>query len=844
MRARCGWFLLALLTCSPAWATTADDLCAPTADPCVVPQGNTVAVTNGSVIDLGGRALVLAAGSGTRLDAGSGSMTIVAGSVTLNPGSALLARGGSIMVVTTSGNVAVLRAGTARARIDVGDFTFPGVITVDSAADIEVQGIVTAQGSGADAGSGSIGLMAEGDVLISGEVDARAGANGIGGDIELVALGGDVRVSGVVDVTAGIAGGTISIGAGGSMTTLGLSGARLDAKAVGVEGDGGAVDISATTGDVEVNIPISVQGTSGTDAGGSGGDITIDALGGNIRLNAPIDLSGAIPDGDGGDFDAAAGIDLVQTAKITSLGRDQLGVGGSIDLFGERSVTVGPIDVRGTCLTCAGGDVNAIGWCAVTVPAGVVIDASGSGGGVGLRSEDLAVHGTVRAGLFILLQHRDAANPPDLAGAVLQPTPDILVEPDLVPCGGLPATSCGNGITETGETCDDGNTESCDGCSPTCQTERCGDGRLGCDEHGVAEACDDGNTTACDGCAADCSRRDDVCGDGIVECGEECDTGAPIDCDAGACSAQCREEGCGNGRVECSEQCDDGGPSETCDDMCLLMALPTCGNGVEDPGEGCDDGNSEDCDGCSHFCQVEGCGNGVTECAEECDDFNTTACDGCSAVCEVEACGNEIVDCGEECDLGALNGAPGSNCLECRFAPVCSTDSPEACIPCGDVFDCDPLGRCAGTDCVDGVCTPDPLECTADDPCEIGSCEPASGCQFAPVLGFDSVRCRLAGLGAMLASDSVTPKGRATLVKLLDKAGRKIDAAEAALDAGRPKKVGKALRTARRAVVRFGKKVVRLQPKQITDLELGAALSEGSGDALSRIETLRGDLGV
>jgi cysteine-rich repeat protein len=415
--------------------------------------------------------------------------------------------------------------------------------------------------------------------------------------------------------------------------------------------------------------------------------------------------------------------------------------------------------------------------------------------------------------------------------------------PTLIPCGGPVAGNCGNGVTDAGETCDDGNTVSCDGCSSTCQLERCGDGRVGCDEQGRHEACDDGNTVGCDGCAADCTRRDRICGDGIEECGEQCDTGSAIDCDAGACSASCQVEGCGNGRVECAEQCDDGGPSAACSDTCLLLTPAMCGDGHLDPGEGCDDGNTTDCDGCSRLCQPEGCGNGVTECDEECDDFNTTACDGCSGTCHLETCGNGIVDCGEECDLGDDNGKPGTNCLACRFAPICSAGTSGACIPCNDVFDCDPLGRCAGTDCLDGVCMPDPVDCTSDDPCEIGSCDPLDGCVATPVVGFDSVRCRLGDVAGVLGGDGLSDKARSKLGKLLDKADRKVDAAEAALDAGKAKRVGKSLRKARGAMVRFGKKVVRLQPKQIGDPDVGAALSEGSGDALARINALRNDLG-
>src|SRR5713101_4358892 len=66
------------------------------------------------------------------------------------------------------------------------------------------------------------------------------------------------------------------------------------------------------------------------------------------------------------------------------------------------------------------------------------------------------------------------------------------------------ASCCGNGVVETGEACDDGNTTSGDGCSSSCQIEAgwsctgsksvctpiCGDGlKVG------SERCDDHNTT-------------------------------------------------------------------------------------------------------------------------------------------------------------------------------------------------------------------------------------------------------------------------------------------------------------------------------------------------------------
>ncbi len=97
---------------------------------------------------------------------------------------------------------------------------------------------------------------------------------------------------------------------------------------------------------------------------------------------------------------------------------------------------------------------------------------------------------------------------------------------------------CGNGILESGEECDDGNTVSGDGCSSTCTLESpvpvCGNGIV---EGG--EECDDGNTISGDGCSASCTIEPPpaVCGNGILEPGEQCDDG---NLEAGdGCSAHC-----------------------------------------------------------------------------------------------------------------------------------------------------------------------------------------------------------------------------------------------------------------------------------------------------------------
>jgi len=161
---------------------------------------------------------------------------------------------------------------------------------------------------------------------------------------------------------------------------------------------------------------------------------------------------------------------------------------------------------------------------------------------------------------------------------------------------------CGNAVVDPGEECDDGNTESGDGCSGGCRTEVwpicvppelcqpvivCGDGELE-----AAETCDDGNVTAGDGCSPECQ----------VEAGWACPQPARP-------CVRVPPDACGNGVVEeeYGEQCDDGvndGGYGECAPGCVIG--PYCGDGVlHAPFEQCDDGNNVCCDGCSAACLDE-----------------------------------------------------------------------------------------------------------------------------------------------------------------------------------------------------------------------------------------------
>jgi len=155
------------------------------------------------------------------------------------------------------------------------------------------------------------------------------------------------------------------------------------------------------------------------------------------------------------------------------------------------------------------------------------------------------------------------------------------------------ACECGNGIVDSNEQCDDGNTNTNDACTNTCKINVCGDGVL---NTGV-EQCDDGNTNNNDSCTNACKAN--VCGDGVVNTGvEQCDDGNTSNTDA--CTNACKNAACGDGFIHGStEECDDGNGVDT-DDCTNACAVARCGDGIIHAGvEECDDGNSNDLDTCT-----------------------------------------------------------------------------------------------------------------------------------------------------------------------------------------------------------------------------------------------------
>ncbi len=230
--------------------------------------------------------------------------------------------------------------------------------------------------------------------------------------------------------------------------------------------------------------------------------------------------------------------------------------------------------------------------------------------------------------------------------------------------------ACGDGYVQTGvEACDDGNTSDADTCLGTCAIAACGDGRV---QAGV-EACDDGNASDDDACLGTCIAA--ICGDGVIQAGvEACDDANAVETDA--CLGTCAAATCGDGVVRAAvEACDDGNADQT--DGCLsTCAVASCGDGVVQSGlEQCDDGNAVQTDGCLSTCVTATCGDGFTRTGvEQCDDANPSNTDACRDTCQTATCGDGFVQAGvEQCD-----DANQTNTDACRS--TCQTAT------CGDGF--------------------------------------------------------------------------------------------------------------------------------------------------------------
>ena len=308
----------------------------------------------------------------------------------------------------------------------------------------------------------------------------------------------------------------------------------------------------------------------------------------------------------------------------------------------------------------------------------------------------------------------------------------------LVDCGVCPA-DCGNGEVEPGEPCDDGNTESGDGCSEVCLlefgqelapgmliiTEIMKDPKMAGD---IAGEWFEVVNISTEQLTLNGWKISDLGGDEhviqsnsdlLVEPGEIFVLGNNSDFNAnGGVVVGYEFAGftLGNGGDEVILTLPDGTVMDavhyTNDEFPdipgrALSLEPTAFDheANDDPANWCSsagmmaNGDSGSPGFVNPTCAASAeCGNGKAEWGEECDDGNVVGCDGCDSQCVLEfppICGNGVKETCEECDDGNLEEGDGcSPTCESEVQAICGNGVKEP-----------------GEECDDGCQAGDPMSC-------------------------------------------------------------------------------------------------------------------------------------
>jgi hypothetical protein len=347
-------------------ATTAADICLD-ADPCLLER--IVAVTPGSTLDFGSRAFVIKAPDG-RLEVGVGdTLSIKAGSMTIEsgPGGRLRGQGDCLINIDVAGAFALAQGvGVFRVAIDLSakpdveipcelNVTAGGDTTID--AEIQARGNVGTNDTFASPG-GDLLFQSAGRISVSDHIDVSGPV--FGGFVEIDAAGAiEVAEDGIIDASDVVGEGDILLDAGESLTTRG----RLEVSGSGerpdLACDGGSILLLAG-GDITIAGPVSGTGATSQD-GCFGGALEMTA-GRDVLVNAPIDFSAGAKGQGGFVEEVAAGRDFVQNAPIlVNAGRVE-GSGGVVAIRAAGRLHVGALlDLSGGSLDDPSGVLNSGG---------------------------------------------------------------------------------------------------------------------------------------------------------------------------------------------------------------------------------------------------------------------------------------------------------------------------------------------------------------------------------------------------------------------------------------------------------------------------------------------------
>lgn len=558
---------------------------------CETEAAGTCTAGNGTV-DLGGAVV----GKGANVI----GCTIVAGGdifvrELLNFGASFNAVGGDVEITSYDGSITIeapIRVPGAAGRTYGYSPEESGGIYLDAAKDVFVLAPLQANGPG---DGGDISIDAARYVRIERGLYAQSGpvSYGYGGDIS-VSSGGDLRFGNVdasgnheVDASGngaayygynyGGRGGYFRAYADGQLDITRSFKIRSNA---GRDSYAGYFEIAAPK--VIINGDLLAKG--GTSSDGSGGNITINSSEElTVGSSSKIDLSGNDGLGHlklygsgkmhlGGNIDIRA-LDIVEAFP----NRTFLTIEGDADVTVEKDILLGGSDE---------GAFVEIDVCRLRLEEGAKIDQTFR---ASTRSRQGSNQFTIRESMVLedgakilagsngtnRIDFRAAEKPPLLLGDV-DPLPFLNANASIPGC-----PVCGNGEIDAGESCDDGNLVSGDGCRNDCQDEGCllqspgfpgvalCDDSLGCtldrcdsQSHTCSNisSCDDSIRCTVDACAGDdCSHipNDASCDDGNsctddlcnattgcvsaplngVSCEDDDPCTPPGNCDAGTCVA-------------------------------------------------------------------------------------------------------------------------------------------------------------------------------------------------------------------------------------------------------------------------------------------------------------------
>jgi len=498
-----------------------------------------------------------------------------------------------------------------------------GSVFLDTGGSLITNDVITAQGIGTSYSGGPSGgfiqLSAAADITVNGQLDSSGGSGTafVGVDAKgQVSLHSPVNVNGGSSVPEANGGcievygktGVYVTGGGSNQSATSLLSANGRPSlyyGYAYPGYGGSQYIKADSGNIVIGKKVKMAANGGNPGadGSYAGYLSFNSLGGKIVVDGQVVAKGYGKLGYGGDV------------VVTAYGGFDMGPSGMIDVRAKRGGTLdvsilgsyggsqldGNMDVRGInrfgngeysyqgiggTLTFSGGDIVVGGrllngadggssgisldGCRLDMLSGGVIDVQqGSPEGGGSISLNMQEHVIANAGSSLLADAQGGGTiditfgnldkPPLLEGTTVP-------NPTLTGSRGAGCPVCGNSEIDAGESCDDGNMVSGDGCRDDCQDESCIAQTLGFP--GVP-LCDDGDACTLDRCDPTTSQCQNVA---------SCEDGVPctVDtCVVGACQ-----------HTPDDSLCDDG--NECTADLC--DAVSNCSH-VNMSGSGCEDGD-------------------------------------------------------------------------------------------------------------------------------------------------------------------------------------------------------------------------------------------------------------